>query len=84
MGFFSSSDDRKLSTSDKEAAGLLAVAIKKYGPASRDDVLAYAEQQRKDWRPGSSAAAHGLAQIAAEMEPGEVVSGTVGFWGRFW
>lgn len=79
MRIFSSS----LSAADKEAANVLAAAVKKFGPASRDDVLAYAEQQRRDWRPGSKTAAHGLAQIAAEMEPGEVVSGTVPLWKRF-
>lgn len=73
----------RLSASDKNAANFLAGAVRRYGPLNRQQVTAYAAQQRARRTPGSSSTAYGLERVASDMKPGEVISGSVPWWKRF-
>lgn len=73
---------RKLSDAEKLTADWIAKETRTYGSLTKEQVSQLADTQRAQRGQAHQMLAHGLTAIASEMEPGEVVTGSVPWWKR--
>lgn len=72
----------RMSDADKLTAEWVARQVRDYGPVTREHAASMAEAARQRGGKANEMLAYGLGQIAGEMEPGEVISGSVPWWKR--